>query len=72
MTDETDPGMEKLPDGSIIIGPESVRAQLKKQAADAIANAQTVVASINEVTEKTTNETYIEGDASSPGTLESK
>jgi len=49
--DETDPGMEKLPDGSIIIGPASVRAQLKKQSQEALENAQKVVKGINKETE---------------------
>lgn len=43
MTDETDPGMEQLPDGSVIIGPASVRAQLKRQQAEALENAQKVL-----------------------------
>ena len=45
--DETDPGMEQLPDGSIIIGPASVRAQLKRQQAEAIEHAQKVIEEIN-------------------------
>lgn len=46
--DKTDPGFEKLPDGTIIIGPDAVRAQLKRQEEEAIANAQKVVDEIND------------------------
>ena len=40
MADETDPGMEELPDGTLIIGNASQRAQIKKGAEEAAAYAQ--------------------------------
>lgn len=60
MSDETDPGMEKLPDGTIIIGPASERAQIKRQSEEALAHAQGVIASINEETAKPGDSDYIE------------
>lgn len=47
MSAEKDPGLEQLPDGTIIIGDAAARAQIKRQQEEAIENAQKVVEGIN-------------------------
>lgn len=64
--DKTNPSLTQDADGTFRIGP----GDQKRAEKEAFDYAQTtVIDPLNAQTEKTTDETYIEGDGSSPGTL---
>lgn len=66
LAEEPQPGLTKSEDGTFRIGP----GDQKRAEREAFEHAQkTVINPLNAETEKTTDESYIEGDGSSPGTL---